>query len=56
MSDRLKSFTADKLSALVFRLYVAETVEQLDKVSAQLRDGLDTGDRSNVGGPQKITT
>jgi hypothetical protein len=37
-SDRLKSFTVDELHALVFRLNVAETVEPLDKVAAELRD------------------
>jgi hypothetical protein len=33
-----KSFTVDELSALIFRLDIAETVEQLDEVSARLRD------------------
>jgi hypothetical protein len=37
-SDRLKSFTVEELHALVFRLDVAETVEALDEVAAELRD------------------
>ena len=37
---RLKSFTVDELSALVLRLDIAETVEQLDEVSARLRENL----------------
>jgi len=38
MSERLKSFTTDELSALVFRLDIAETVEHLDEIAAWLRD------------------
>jgi Mg/Co/Ni transporter MgtE len=38
MSDRLKSFSLDELSALVFPLDIAETVEQLDEVTARLRE------------------
>jgi hypothetical protein len=37
-SDRLKSFTVDELHALAFRLDIAETVEPLDEVAAELRD------------------
>jgi hypothetical protein len=37
-SERLKAFTVDELHALVFRLDVAETVEPLDEVAAELRD------------------
>jgi Mg/Co/Ni transporter MgtE len=40
ISDRLKSLTTDELSALVFRLDIEETVEQLDEVSARLRNEL----------------
>ena len=36
--DRLKAFTVDELHALVFRLDIAETVEPLDEVAAELRD------------------
>ena len=38
MSDLLKPFSADELASLVFRLDIAETVEPLDKLSAELRD------------------
>jgi hypothetical protein len=38
MQDRLHAFTVDELHALVFRLDLSETVEPLDKVSAELRD------------------
>jgi hypothetical protein len=37
-SDRLKAFSVDGLHALVFRLDIAETVEPLDEVVAELRD------------------
>jgi hypothetical protein len=37
-SGRLKFFSLDELHALVFRLDVAETVELLDEVAAELRD------------------
>jgi hypothetical protein len=38
VSDRLKFFTTEELHALVFRLDLAETVEPLDEVAAELRD------------------
>jgi hypothetical protein len=37
-SGRLNAFTAEELHALVLRLNIAETVEPLDEVSAELRD------------------
>lgn len=39
MSNRLKFFTLDELrGGLVFRLDLAETLEALDEVTAELRD------------------
>ena len=38
MSDRLKQFSSDELHAVVFCLNVAETVDPLDEVAAELRD------------------
>jgi hypothetical protein len=38
MSDRLKQFNSEELHAIVFRLNVAETVEPLDEVTAELGD------------------
>jgi hypothetical protein len=40
MSDRLKRFTVDELHTLVFRLDLAETVEPLDEVAAELQDDM----------------
>jgi hypothetical protein len=37
-SERLKAFTADELHLTIFRLDIAETVEPLDDVAAELRD------------------
>jgi hypothetical protein len=37
MSTRLHNFTVDELHALVFRLDIAESVEQLDEVSCLIR-------------------
>ena len=38
MSTRLHNFIVDELHALVFRLDIAESVEQLDEVTARLRE------------------
>jgi hypothetical protein len=38
MPDRLKQFSSDELAALVFRLEVAEKVEPLEEVAAELGD------------------
>jgi hypothetical protein len=38
VNERLKLFSTDELHALVFRLNIAETVEPLDEVAAELRD------------------
>jgi hypothetical protein len=50
MSDRLKSFTVEELHALVFRLNVAETIEPLDEVAAELRDELVREIKARDGG------